>query len=136
MPNFFTANEPEKRLGDKGRDRPAAVLIVLPQVDAEIPVLPGRRLKYVAPRLSSSARSRPNLSVQAPHPPLVTDLIQSFEPDYRAPFLAHPNRSSTRSEEHTSELQSLMRISYAVFCLKKKNKTTDHNNNTSSIKTI
>src|SRR3546814_7058792 len=27
----------------------------------------------------------------------------------------------TRSEEHTSELQSLMRISYAVFCLKKKN---------------
>src|SRR3546814_1546664 len=31
-----------------------------------------------------------------------------------------------RSEEHTSELQSLMRISYAVFCLKKKNKTTKH----------
>src|SRR3546814_8674892 len=30
----------------------------------------------------------------------------------------------SRSEEHTSELQSLMRISYAVFCLKKKNKTT------------
>src|SRR3546814_6667636 len=29
-----------------------------------------------------------------------------------------------RSEEHTSELQSLMRISYAVFCLKKKNYTT------------
>src|SRR3546814_9783245 len=29
---------------------------------------------------------------------------------------------STRSEEHTSELQSLMRISYAVFCLKKKKK--------------
>src|SRR3546814_9671813 len=29
-----------------------------------------------------------------------------------------------RSEEHTSELQSLMRISYAVFCLKKKNKDT------------
>src|SRR3546814_4852503 len=33
---------------------------------------------------------------------------------------------SWRSEEHTSELQSLMRISYAVFCLKKKTKT--HNN--------
>src|SRR3546814_9522827 len=30
-----------------------------------------------------------------------------------------------RSEEHTSELQSLMRISYAVFCLKKKKKKTD-----------
>src|SRR3546814_5682201 len=33
-----------------------------------------------------------------------------------------------RSEEHTSELQSLMRISYAVFCLKKKNKNTITNN--------
>src|SRR3546814_8054108 len=31
-----------------------------------------------------------------------------------------------RSEEHTSELQSLMRISYAVFCLKKKNKKEQH----------
>src|SRR3546814_10029325 len=34
-------------------------------------------------------------------------------------------RRHQRSEEHTSELQSLMRISYAVFCLKKKNKYTD-----------
>src|SRR3546814_10170254 len=33
-----------------------------------------------------------------------------------------PQTSVARSEEHTSELQSLMRISYAVFCLKKKNK--------------
>src|SRR3546814_10890567 len=32
-----------------------------------------------------------------------------------------------RSEEHTSELQSLMRISYAVFCLKNKQTTTPHN---------
>src|SRR3546814_2053389 len=32
----------------------------------------------------------------------------------------------SRSEEHTSELQSLMRISYAVFCLKKKTLDTDH----------
>src|SRR3546814_3707105 len=31
-----------------------------------------------------------------------------------------------RSEEHTSELQSLMRISYAVFCLKKKKNITNH----------
>src|SRR3546814_1943309 len=33
---------------------------------------------------------------------------------------------SPRSEEHTSELQSLMRISYAVFCLKKKKTNTTH----------
>src|SRR3546814_1253374 len=37
-----------------------------------------------------------------------------------APVRGHA-RGATRSEEHTSELQSLMRISYAVFCLKKKN---------------
>src|SRR3546814_7686909 len=35
-----------------------------------------------------------------------------------------------RSEEHTSELQSLMRISYAVFCLKKKNKAQKNNKTT------
>src|SRR3546814_2920438 len=37
-----------------------------------------------------------------------------------APFGAPPCSLLRRSEEHTSELQSLMRISYAVFCLKKK----------------
>src|SRR3546814_7369226 len=40
--------------------------------------------------------------------------------DYTLYRSAYPN--IIRSEEHTSELQSLMRISYAVFCLKKKNK--------------
>src|SRR3546814_2084914 len=42
-------------------------------------------------------------------------------------IVAHASRSTItwrRSEEHTSELQSLMRISYAVFCLKKKNNNT------------
>src|SRR3546814_16485138 len=38
-------------------------------------------------------------------------------------------RPSGRSEEHTSELQSLMRISYAVFCLKKKKKVTKQESN-------
>src|SRR3546814_6743575 len=38
----------------------------------------------------------------------------------------HEGLHSLRSEEHTSELQSLMRISYAVFCLKKKNKHLTH----------
>src|SRR3546814_5667878 len=38
-----------------------------------------------------------------------------------------------RSEEHTSELQSLMRISYAVFCLKKKKKHTQQQKNNTQI---
>src|SRR3546814_9270973 len=44
-----------------------------------------------------------------------------------APFglgIGKEREAGDRSEEHTSELQSLMRISYAVFCLKKKNKNT------------
>src|SRR3546814_6797587 len=44
------------------------------------------------------------------------------------PFCA-PANLQHRSEEHTSELQSLMRISYAVFCLKKKKKTNTRENN-------
>src|SRR3546814_10722227 len=39
-----------------------------------------------------------------------------------------------RSEEHTSELQSLMRISYAVFCLKKKKNTNQHTQTTTNYK--
>src|SRR3546814_3956215 len=46
-------------------------------------------------------------------------------------FEAFPSEDEghlARSEEHTSELQSLMRISYAVFCLKKKNQQLNHYN--------
>src|SRR3546814_10626735 len=52
---------------------------------------------------SSSARRPSSSSLMQIMPPLPAALM-------------------TRSEEHTSELQSLMRISYAVFCLKKKNR--------------
>src|SRR3546814_1748950 len=54
---------------------------------------------------------------------------QQHDPTGQAPFLGHGRKGEVgvhfrqifqRSEEHTSELQSLMRISYAVFCLKKK----------------
>src|SRR3546814_7936540 len=45
----------------------------------------------------------------------------------------HPR--SRRSEEHTSELQSLMRISYAVFCLKKKKILHDNNSQTTYVAT-
>src|SRR3546814_6137362 len=48
---------------------------------------------------------------------------QRSRPDTAARLKLYADHSSgnLRSEEHTSELQSLMRISYAVFCLKKKN---------------
>src|SRR3546814_7620715 len=46
------------------------------------------------------------------------------------PGRSHRYPGRTRSEEHTSELQSLMRISYAVFCLKKKTIKKTKNNET------
>src|SRR3546814_1845366 len=46
-----------------------------------------------------------------------------LEIDHPVPELLTEKQDRNRSEEHTSELQSLMRISYAVFCLKKKIKT-------------
>src|SRR3546814_4202268 len=52
---------------------------------------------------------------------------------YRRP-IAFPD-AVERSEEHTSELQSLMRISYAVFCLKKK-RSDESNTNSNCINTI
>src|SRR3546814_1566709 len=45
--------------------------------------------------------------------------VETYEPGTWGPASA-----AAKSEEHTSELQSLMRISYAVFCLKKKNNDT------------
>src|SRR3546814_6480353 len=49
---------------------------------------------------------------------------------------ARPKRGRMRSEEHTSELQSLMRISYAVFCLKKKTYKSKHTKNNKHNNTI
>src|SRR3546814_3822954 len=46
------------------------------------------------------------------------DILKEFM--VRNTYIYPPEPSMRRSEEHTSELQSLMRISYAVFCLKKK----------------
>src|SRR3546814_2394464 len=54
--------------------------------------------------------------------------------DPRAAALSRHDVAEVRSEEHTSELQSLMRISYAVFCLKKKI-TQYHHHNTSTTTT-
>src|SRR3546814_4535567 len=55
------------------------------------------------------------------HPAVVLDHAKHRQVIERGPKAGAPDdRINGRSEEHTSELQSLMRISYAVFCLKKK----------------
>src|SRR3546814_10024212 len=63
------------------------------------------------------------------HHPLCAGVVHSAAPRLRQLPRGHRRGGGAgvtqdRSEEHTSELQSLMRISYAVFCLKKKKKTT------------
>src|SRR3546814_10539049 len=65
-------------------------------------------------------------------PPMVHDCRAGDAPQPAERAADHPGNAGTlsgRSEEHTSELQSLMRISYAVFCLKKKKHL--HNNHPS-----
>src|SRR3546814_3743353 len=61
-----------------------------------------------------------------PRPSPLISRVDPQPPGFRAAEarIEHGKRGIIRSEEHTSELQSLMRISYAVFCLKKKKKKT------------
>src|SRR3546814_1768921 len=54
--------------------------------------------------------------------------LRDAEGDEWRPCNLFPGKLVNRSEEHTSELQSLMRISYAVFCLKKKKHDKKENN--------
>src|SRR3546814_6726450 len=70
-----------------------------------------------AARAGSSARARVSRVIARPQTARMTR-------DERVADILRAARD--RSEEHTSELQSLMRISYAVFCLKKKNKQNTH----------
>src|SRR3546814_7170223 len=63
------------------------------------------------------------------------DVLHDVGAEHRAPEVDHgaggrrQRRARHRSEEHTSELQSLMRTSYAVFCLKKKKESQQQNEN-------
>src|SRR3546814_6912384 len=65
---------------------------------------------------------QPLEAVLAHHP----DILGSHQRDLLRLAALQGNRPAQRSEEHTSELQSLMRISYAVFCLKKQKNTSIH----------
>src|SRR3546814_4445724 len=91
-----------------------ASLFAMPVVRPAIPALPPIFNLQFAPTPSAGHQALPCVlaAVAARRNPPETMLIDSD--------VTH--HSTRRSEEHTSELQSLMRISYAVFCLKKKKK--------------
>src|SRR3546814_3374527 len=80
----------------------------------DAPWLAGRRIVMLEPRRLAARAAAQFMAAQLGEP--VGQTV-----GYRIRFESKVS-AATRSEEHTSELQSLMRISYAVFCLKKKNK--------------
>src|SRR3546814_10261582 len=98
------------------------------------PVL--RNLEIMAPSTAAS-RSASSNTRKGALPPSSSEIFVTVEAHCcisSLPTSVEPVKESLRtiglerSEEHTSELQSLMRISYAVFCLKKKKTTKDEYN--------
>src|SRR3546814_10441446 len=94
------------------RDRSWDISLILDGVGTKSPQAVNRPL-------SDFVRGLPDLAV-AGLPDGTRALTDGLAEDLRRVKWTLPE---PRSEEHTSELQSLMRISYAVFCLKKKNQT-------------
>src|SRR3546814_9173359 len=97
---------------------------------AVILVPPGQevRTRWKAGRLRTvSCCFRPEMLADSPE---LLSFLSQIDSDHQfnigSPFLRAGLTRIARSEEHTSELQSLMRISYAVFCLKKKKNTTNN----------
>src|SRR3546814_10724234 len=108
--HVLTHSVPTRRLSDLAR-----------------PISQGRKARNA----SGSARSRmrkcpgpkPSRTSAAAMPPVrirIEAMFRRLRPGKAAAVRSFRQNRRRRSEEHTSELQSLMRISYAVFCLKKK----------------
>src|SRR3546814_8723123 len=100
--------------------RPAAhadvlTLAVAPGAGAHRPLLGRSRRSLHPPGLHPACRARPARASPLRHPHLPVRCRQ-----VDVVLAAEEQLGHARSEEHTSELQSLMRISYAVFCLTKK----------------
>src|SRR3546814_8305713 len=103
-----TMPAPIKKLADKFLTGPKTIEVARPATAA---ALIDQRLVRVDARKKKDA---------------LVDLLRSEGVKTAIIFSNRKTTVRERSEEHTSELQSLMRISYAVFCLKKKNKPTQN----------
>src|SRR3546814_2883577 len=104
----------ELRISDWSSDVCSSDLCVVELSAAEIPIMDGSSGPFVFLIQSAGIHEQdePKKFLRIRQP------VQVQDGDKWARFEPHEGRS----EEHTSELQSLMRTSYAVFCLKKKNK--------------
>src|SRR3546814_9736272 len=90
-------------------------------IDFFTPLVPAERLHPTFNILTSQERYSPARDLIAAMMRFHEDADGNFIEQFQTTGF-DPRLWELRSEEHTSELQSLMRISYAVFCLKKKNK--------------
>src|SRR3546814_3958205 len=88
-------------------------------VEPDFPICEADRLEQVQGRDPDALHGLDRLLERQPNRALPGKVVN----------LVRPDLVQRRSEEHTSELQSLMRISYAVFCLKKKNTKNKNNGN-------
>src|SRR3546814_1648998 len=118
------------RLSAAGLERLSALWYSAAWLMSDLPEKTGQLLTDMGPILCRKIGRRDTLRVSNPFYPLPHSLSRQWAIIKPQPILAdlalqldqasEPGRNDGRSEEHTSELQSLMRISYAVFCLKKK----------------
>src|SRR3546814_6579743 len=102
-----------------------AVAIAVVEVDDNFCVR--ARVEHMPARLEFGAQLDEVEDLAVEHRPhracgVVDRLVAGGQVDDRKSRVRQADAGFGRSEEHTSELQSLMRISYAVFCLKKKKK--------------
>src|SRR3546814_8631297 len=114
-PTLSTRSEPSlptRRVSDLDAERPASSTAVMMMLNS----------RSIAMPINSTAKtSAPNCrNMLAPNRPTTAPMKKEVR--------ATIGMASSRSEEHTSELQSLMRNSYAVLCLKNKNPTSDKQN--------
>src|SRR3546814_3087457 len=108
----------QNRLYDSVARRTASIQAAARETSAENGTSPSRARKSAANAASTGSRPSTHCAVQPPSTPHLAYRREGSIPA----DCAYDAKIVPRSEEHTSELQSLMRISYAVFCLKKKTK--------------
>src|SRR3546814_2525890 len=88
--------------------------IIITATSAGMGILPTHGPSTVSRNSRNAPATNVERRLRPPEVTLITDCPIIAQPPMP------PNNAAARSEEHTSELQSLMRISYAVFCLNKK----------------
>src|SRR3546814_8135307 len=100
---------------------------------SDLPSLTPLRRQCITPHLASARARKETMKAKKTPAKKVVKPKAAAKPVAKKSAAA---KKPARSEEHTSELQSLMRISYAVFCLKKKTKQQQIHNKTTKKNTI